>query len=131
MWFNAINISLLPSPVRFPTHFKPTLFSQHTPLVAINLWRIQWTTQKENKSSVFPKRTAKVLYSKLSGHIISRFKKYYYITQKLLKSQQQSSCPHTTMDGQGKEIWIQFLIVALQNWMNKYFHHVVELNRSK
>ena len=47
-------LSLLPFQVHLPMHFKPTIFSQHTPLNVTYLWNIKWTTQKENKSSVYP-----------------------------------------------------------------------------
>ena len=99
-------LSLLPFQVRLPTHFKPTLLSQHTPL---NVTYLEWTAEKT--SSGLPKKKIKlqsthstrlssfhlgihteVLNSKSSDHIIPRFKNYY-IPQQPPKPQQQPSCP--------------------------------------
>ena len=68
---------------------------------------MEWTTQKENKTSVYPfnqESTTEVLYRKSSDHIIPRFKNCY-IPQQPPKPQQQptSNIPFTGWIGQRHE----------------------------
>ena len=111
-------LSLLPFQVRLPTHFKPTLLSQHTPL---NVTYLEWTAEKTSSglpkkkiklqsthstrlSSFHPGIHTEVLNSKSSDHIIPRFKNYY-IPQQPPKPQQQptSNIPFTGRIGQRHE----------------------------
>ena len=99
---------LLPFRVRFPTHFLPSFFSQHTPLIVINLKYIQWITQTENESSESPFNQAVIFPSGNSPqkYLVANLTTIYLDSKTtiFLKNHQSQSnnlhASHTTQSGQ-------------------------------